>query len=126
MRRGKHCPVPRVSSAQPVINHITTRKHRSGDTLPRAPQSITWSSTRLENTTVRDTFPRATNDNHFGAHPERIRGEGGPRPCKISHEKDGRQKWPHRFHVSWPPLTRPLDPLLSYNVTLAIIILPDS
>ena len=45
---------------------------------------------------------------------------GGPRwamappgPVKIGHKKDGRRRWPHRFHVSRPPLTRPLDPLLS-------------
>ena len=31
---------------------------------------------------------------------------------KIGHKKDGRRKWPHRFHVSRPPLTRPMDPLL--------------
>ena len=24
-------------------------------------------------------------------------------PLKISHKKDGRQRWPHRFHVSRPP-----------------------
>ena len=35
-----------------------------------------------------------------------------PGPVKIGHKKDGRQRWPHRFHVSRPPLTRPLDPLL--------------
>ena len=35
---------------------------------------------------------------------------GGPRgpwpppgPVKIGHKKDGRQRRPHRFHVSWPP-----------------------
>ena len=43
-------------------------------------------------------------------------GRGGhapPGPVKIGHKKDGRQRWPHRFHVSSaPPLTRPLDPLL--------------
>ena len=27
-----------------------------------------------------------------------------PNPVKISHKKDGRQRWPHRFHVSRPPL----------------------
>ena len=26
-----------------------------------------------------------------------------PGPVKISHKKDGRQRRPHRFHVSWPP-----------------------
>ena len=26
-----------------------------------------------------------------------------PSPVQISHKKDGRQKRPHRFHVSWPP-----------------------
>ena len=26
-----------------------------------------------------------------------------PGPVKISHEKDGHQRWPHRFHVSCPP-----------------------
>ena len=42
---------------------------------------------------------------------------GGPRghapqgPVKISHEKDGHRRQPHRFHVSYP-VTRPLDPLL--------------
>ena len=38
-----------------------------------------------------------------------------PGPVKIGHKKDGRQRRPHRFHVSRPPplpLTRPLDPLL--------------
>ena len=35
-----------------------------------------------------------------------------PGPVKIGHKKDGHQRWPHRFHVSRPPLTRPLDPLL--------------
>ena len=36
-------------------------------------------------------------------------------PVKINHKKDGRQRRPHRFHVSCPPpLTRPLDPLLKW------------
>ena len=35
-----------------------------------------------------------------------------PGPVKIGHKKDGCQRRLHRFHVSWPPLTRPLDPLL--------------
>ena len=35
-----------------------------------------------------------------------------PDPVKISHKKDGRQRQPHRFHVSRLPLTWPLDPLL--------------
>ena len=26
-----------------------------------------------------------------------------PSPVQISHKKDGRQRWPYRFHVSWPP-----------------------
>ena len=26
-----------------------------------------------------------------------------PRPVKIGHKKDGRRRWPHRFHVSRPP-----------------------
>ena len=26
-----------------------------------------------------------------------------PGPGKISHKKDGHQRQPHRFHVSWPP-----------------------
>ena len=26
-----------------------------------------------------------------------------PDPVKISHKKDGRQTWPHRFHVSRSP-----------------------
>ena len=26
-----------------------------------------------------------------------------PSPVKISHKKDGCQRWPHRFHVSRPP-----------------------
>ena len=34
-------------------------------------------------------------------------GRGGhgpsPGPMKIGHKKDGRQRWPHRFHVSRPP-----------------------
>ena len=47
---------------------------------------------------------------------------GGPRgpwhppgPVKIGHKKDGRRRQPHRFHVSRPPLTRPLDPLLEHQ-----------
>ena len=36
-----------------------------------------------------------------------------PGPVKIGHKKDGHQRRPHRFHVSRPPLTRPLDPLLT-------------
>ena len=36
-----------------------------------------------------------------------------PGPVKIGHKKDGCQRRPHRFHVSWPPLTQLLDPLLS-------------
>ena len=31
-----------------------------------------------------------------------------PGPVKIGHKKDGCQRRPHRFHVSRPPLTRPL------------------
>ena len=40
------------------------------------------------------------------------RGHGPPGPVKISHKKDGLQRWLHRFHVSWP-----LDPLLSHLCT---------
>ena len=42
-----------------------------------------------------------------------------PGPVKISHKKDGRQRQPHRFHVSRPPphFTRLLETLLiSLNV----------
>ena len=39
-----------------------------------------------------------------------------PGPVEIGHKKDGRQRWLHRFHVSRPPLTRPLDPLLVGSV----------
>ena len=45
-------------------------------------------------------------------------GEGAmapPGPVKIGHKKDGPQRRPHRFHVSRPPLTRPLDPLLDLS-----------
>ena len=35
-----------------------------------------------------------------------------PRPVKISDKKDGNRRQPHRFHVSCPPITRSLDPLL--------------
>ena len=45
------------------------------------------------------------------------RGPCPPGPVKIGHKKDGRQRRPHRFHVSRPPpLTRPLDPLLTYDI----------
>ena len=30
-------------------------------------------------------------------------GHGPPGPVKIGHKKDGRQRQPHRFHVSRPP-----------------------
>ena len=46
-----------------------------------------------------------------------------PWPCKIGHKKDGCQRRPHRFHVSRPPLTRPLDPLLVSHRTP---LLPDN
>ena len=35
-----------------------------------------------------------------------------PSPVEISHKKDGRQRRPHRFHVSCPLPTQPLDPML--------------
>ena len=35
-----------------------------------------------------------------------------PSPVEISHKKDGRQRRSHRFHVSGPPPTQPLDPML--------------
>ena len=38
-----------------------------------------------------------------------------PRPVEISHKKDGCQRQPHRFHVSWPRPTWPLDPMLGKN-----------
>ena len=41
------------------------------------------------------------------ADPGGSRGRGGhgpPGPVKISHKKDGRQRRPHRFYVSRPPL----------------------
>ena len=48
---------------------------------------------------------------------------GGPRgpwlppgPVKIGHKKDGHRRRLHRFHVSRPPLTWPLDPLLKGHV----------
>ena len=44
------------------------------------------------------------------------RGRGGhappPRPCKNVIKEDGHQRRPYRFHVSRPPLTWPLDPVL--------------
>ena len=59
----------------------------------------------------------ATNATNFQCTSSGSRG--GPRgpwpppgPVKIGHKKDGRRRQPHRFHVSRPPLTRPLDPLL--------------
>ena len=30
-------------------------------------------------------------------------GHGPPSPVQISHKKDGHQRRPHRFHVSWAP-----------------------
>ena len=59
-------------------------------------------------------------------HPVADPGGGGegamappPGPVKIGHKKDGRQRQPHRFHVSRPPpLTRPLDPLLTSPIDL--------
>ena len=39
-----------------------------------------------------------------------------PGPVKVGHKKDGRRRRPHRFHVSRPPLTRLLDPLLCNSV----------
>ena len=39
-------------------------------------------------------------------------GHGPPGPVKIGHKKDGHQRQPHRFHVSQPPFTPPLDLLL--------------
>ena len=30
-----------------------------------------------------------------------------PSPVEISNNKDGHQRWPHRFHVSCPPLSLP-------------------
>ena len=35
-----------------------------------------------------------------------------PGPVKIGHKKDGHRRRPHRFHVSRPIHTQPLDPLL--------------
>ena len=40
-----------------------------------------------------------------------------PGPVKIGHKKDGHRRRPHRFHVSRPPPTRPLDPLLEIIIT---------
>ena len=44
-----------------------------------------------------------------------------PSPVEISHKKYGCQKWPHRFHVSWPPPppTQLLDPMLSVVIMMA-------
>ena len=42
-----------------------------------------------------------------------LRDHGPPGPVKIGHKKDGHRRQLHRFNVSWPPLTPPLDPLLS-------------
>ena len=35
---------------------------------------------------------------------------------KECHKKDGRRRQLYRFHVSWTPLTRPLDPILIIEV----------
>ena len=43
--------------------------------------------------------------------PGGAKGAMVPQPVEISQKKDGHQRWPHRFHVSWPP-TQPLDPML--------------
>ena len=47
-------------------------------------------------------------------------GGHAPGPMKISHKKNGRQRRTHRFHVSRPPLTRPLDLLLSPDCVVTI------
>ena len=39
-----------------------------------------------------------------------------PSPVKISHKKDGCQKWPHRFHVSCPPPPHPAAGSATENV----------
>ena len=44
-----------------------------------------------------------------------------PSPVQISHKKDGRQRRPHRFHVSSPPPTRPLDPILFPVANLLLV-----
>ena len=44
-----------------------------------------------------------------------------PSPVKIGHKKDGHQRRPHRFHVSRPSLTRPLDPLLFISQMSSVI-----
>ena len=50
------------------------------------------------------------------------RGDHAPSPSgpgknkKESHKKDGRRRQLHRFHVSWTPLTRSLDPILIIEV----------
>ena len=65
--------------------------------------------------------------NHFSKHSS---GSGGgprgpwppPGPVKIGHKKDGRQRRLHRFHVSRPPLTRPLDPLLKHLFVTSLLL----
>ena len=41
--------------------------------------------------------------------------QAGHAPVKISHKKDGHERWPHRFHVSWfppPPAIPTMESLL--------------
>ena len=65
--------------------------------------------------------------NFTNDHSSRSGGGGGaegamaPSPVKISDKKDGRRRWPHRFHVSRPSLSRPLDPLLDQYIDLKAI-----
>ena len=46
-----------------------------------------------------------------------------PRPCKISHKKDGHQRQPHRIHVSQPPepAAPHIPPSISWKSKLQII-----
>ena len=44
-----------------------------------------------------------------------------PSPVEISHKKDSHQRRPHRFHVSCPLPTQPLDPMLPDEVVVLFV-----
>ena len=60
---------------------------------------INWRGVRSQRPLLRSDSAK----NRPVADPGGPSGPWPPSPVKISHKKDGRQRWPHRFHVSWPP-----------------------
>ena len=80
--------------------------HYQWCTSPRMPTTLTFIQSIISNGSPCPPPPLIGYSLSSGS--RRVpRGPCPPSPVQISHKKDGRHRWPHRFHVSCPPPPHP-------------------